>query len=579
MIFPHRRFRLKYLPALLPLFFLAACDEFGLLEESTAEPLIHISDNEGIINPGTEVGLWTESAEIAPESVSARLENRDGFASDLVVKAPADGWGSPAGNVGGMIIPDSIPEGLFTLVTEAWSDEKLLAEERRDLYVIRGDWTIKGFELFPPEAVSGGLFYAAAVTDIPEGSEVWLRWILDEDLAAEGYRSEGWDEVVLHASESPGMSTLRLEIYLGSPEGDVHPISSSSTELYTVESLPPGKDNLGPPDSYVLLQHFDGTLGDDTQIVGTPRPVYTDEGMGFHFTDGDGLVWQDVPLDRNPSGEWPIFSLTFGILPDSETDGRLLEIAGSGDSALTVSITQGRAMTLIMAGEERYEAGFLMPGRRTGLKTDPTAVTISYVPEDEGSRIFWLVDGDTAGSEFWSTTPSGPGESLRISIGGESGFSGLLTEFALRLHDAEPDRFAFYRDHDEEMKIAEGFEDKVINSDIRLTDPVKVSGGALLLAASSSLQFPGGSGGTLAIGKPIGGDGVEMKTTDPRTGEILKHININSDFFSDSPGRILIPLEKAGVMSDNEAEVFYELRTFSRNESDIRIEYILVERE
>ncbi len=577
-----RGFHLSYFLIFIPLLF-AGCNEFGLLDDGISDPLIRMSGGEGFLNPGEEIDLWVESTENPPDLISARLEGSDGSIWKVNVEPPADGWENPLGEVGRMLIPETVPEGSYVLVTEAWLGEKLLVEEHKDIYVLRGEWAIKSLELFPPQAVPGGMFFIRTVLDIPAGSDPWLRWIQDEKPVAEGFTSDGWDEVILKAGESPGMRSLTVELHLHEPVDEDRPVRTFSTELYTVESRLPGADSLGPPDSYPILMHFDGTLKNDSgpgfdtepEILGKPRPVFTEEGMGFRFTEGDGLIWSDVRLPSGTAGEWEPFSLTFGIKPEEEKTGQVLRIDDGGEFSIVIAVSEGKGLTLTMNGEEEYFSYFRLPDTGDG----PVSVTVMFLPEKDGLDFIWLADGDTVNTGFWSPSPEFHGESVRILLGGEDGFTGVLTEFGIKISAGEWDRFAFYRDVDGGMRIAEGFEDEDVHPEIEIGFGAVVGEGSLILPPSSVVRFPAGGGGQLAFRKIIGDDTAELTIVDPLSGEISGPVIINNEISGDSPYRFLIPLEKAGAMSDNKTVAFYELRTSSRNESNLRLEYILVYRE
>ncbi|MCK5250625.1 MAG: hypothetical protein KAJ98_11705 [Spirochaetaceae bacterium] len=567
----------------IALLLLAGCDEFGLLGNGISDTMIRMAGDEGFLNPGEEIDLWVESEDNPPDLISARLESESGSIWKVKVEPPSTGWDNSYGEVGGLLIPDTIPEGSYVLVTEAWLGEKLLTEEHRDLYVLNGEWAIRGLELFPPQAVSGGMFFIRVLMELPEGTDPWLRWIQDDKPMAEGFSSAGWNEVILNAGNSPGVRSLTVELHLDEPSAEERPVRSFSTDLYTVESLPPGRDNLGPPESYPILMHFDGTLKNDSApgldtepiILGKPRPVFTGDGMGFRFSDGDGLIWNGVRLPYGSDGEWKPFSLTFGIKPEEEKTGQILKIEDDEEFSIVLTVSEGKGLTLMMNGEETYLSFFPLP--ETG--DDPVSITVLFLPVKNGLDFVWLADGDTVTSGHWGSTLKFHGESVRVSLGGEDGFTGLLTEFGYKDRDVEADRFTFYRNVDGGMRISEGFEDEDIHQEIEFSFGAVVDNGSLILPPSSVVRFPAGGGGQLAFRKITGDESAELTVADPISGKISGAVIINDEISGDSPYRIIIPLEKTWAMSDNETRAFYELRVSGRNISNLRLEHILVNRE
>jgi len=556
-----------YLFSLIPFLF-TACDELGLLDSVVGEPVIQVSLDDSLVYPGEEINILVEAADVLPDRISARLEGSDGSFLDLDPVPPADGWGNVAGISGELLIPDTVPEGFYTLVSEAWMDEKLLSEERTGLFVLYGEWAINSLELFPPQSVPGGIFYIHAVLDLPEGSDPWLRWIQDDVTVAEGLLSEGWDTVVLDAGSSPGVQPLTVELYLDT-DNETIPLRSFSTDLYTSGSIPAGMDNLSPADSYIFLQHFDGKLDGRPEISGKPRPVNTPDGMGFRFTPGDGFLWKQILL---PEGEWQSFSLTIGVLPERGSSGRLLKL-GNEDFSLVLSFSS-MGVLLLNLNDGEFSSDIPFPQTEKGT----AAVTLSFQPDEEGLNVTWLIDGDTVATDRWEPLPSPAGQSIDITLGGDEGFSGIVTELGFRVPGVEPDRFSFYRDTDEEMIVAEGLEDTDLQPGVDIDDGLEIAGGSLIMPPSTSLRFPAGDG-ELAFEYFTEENSFTLTLFSRLTGEVLSERDIEGKIRGDSPDRIVIMLEKESGIADNEDETFYELRTSSRNTSDLRLEYILVNRE
>jgi hypothetical protein len=199
--------------------------------------------------------------------------------------------------------------------------------------------------------------------------------------------------------------------------------------------------------------------------------------------------------------------------------------------------------------------------------------------------LFWKIDGDTFFTDYWESLPAVYGERLTASLGTEDGFSGVLTEFGIHVRDetgrpaSEGDRFAFFTDAQNSLLIAEGFEDDTVSPNIKYSAPVRVRNGALALPPDTSIRFPSGGGGELAIRKLLRDDRAVLNRVDALSGEVLDSVPIDGKYYSISPYRISILLEKTGLMSDNGTEVIYELMTSDQNESDLQLEHILVNRE
>ncbi len=568
-----QRFYIFLLISFLLLVVLTGCDEFGLLDSSVINPLIQISLTGSLVNPGDEIAIQIDAAENIPDRISSRLEGINGDSFNLTLEPPEEGWGNFSGTPGELSVPDSVSEGYYTLVSEAWLDEKLLSEDRTNLYVLHGEWVINSLELFPPQSVPGGLFYVHVLLDIPDGSNPRLRWIQNDETIAEGLLSEGWDSVVLDAGSRPGVSSLTVELYPVEDEETV-PLRLFSTELYTTESIPPGADNLYPPEAYAFLQHFDGKFDGDPEISGKPRPVITGDGMGFRFAPGDGISWKEVSLPSSDTDVWQPFSITVGVLPEQGTAGRLLKF---GDEAfsMVLTLTQDGELLLQLDDSDEYLSDLSLPETDEGT----IAVTLSFQQEEEGLKLTWLVDGDTAAVDRWPSIPNPPGEKLSIILGGEDGFSGIVTELALHVPGIGGDRFAFYRDTDNEMITAEGFEDADLQPQLEIQPGLVVDGGSLVLPPDGWIRFPGGGDGELVFEAFPADDSFTLTLYNPVTGKESVNKTTDGRISAESSARIVIPLDKEARIIDNKDDIVYELRASNRNTSDLRLESVLVSRE
>ncbi len=552
---------------------LTGCDELGLLDNSVINTLIQVSLPDTLVNPGDEIAIQIDDAEDIPDRISSRLEGINGESINLFLEPPEEGWGNLSGTPGELSIPDSVSEGYYTLVSEAWLDEKLLSEDRTNLYVLHGKWVINSLELFPPQSVPGGLFYAHVLLDIPDGSNPRLRWIQNDETIAEGLLSEGWDSVVLDAGSRPGVSSLTVELYPVEDEETV-PLRLFSTELYTTESIPPGADNLYPPESYAFLQHFDGKLDGEPEISGKPRPVVTGSGMGFRFAPGDGISWKEVSLPVSDTEFWQPFSLTFGVLPDRGSAGRLLKL-GDEDFSLLISLTQDGDLLLRLNESEEYLSALSLPETEEGT----IAVTLSFQQAEEGLKLTWLVDGDTAAVDRWTSLPEPPGKELSIVLGGDDGFSGIVTELALHFPGIEPDRFSFYRDTEDEIITAEGFEDADLQPRIEIPPELVVDEGSLVIPPDGWIRFPAGGDGELVFKAFPVEDSFTLTIYNPVTGKESDKRTIDGKISTDSSDRIVIPLEKEAGINNNKDDNVYELRASNGNTLDLQLEFILFNRE
>ncbi len=275
---------------------------------------------------------------------------------------------------------------------------------------------------------SSGLL-VAAVSSAP-GSDPYLRWTLSGELIAEGYLSEGLDQVLIRAPEAEGVYPVILSLYPVDPSGSAGSIASDSDaryattlrqsgEVVVTRSRRLGETDLVPEDSYYSLFHFLGDLRDDgarfsvvgdselsrsARLVGDPDLQIRGDIFGYALDGDDGFA-VDSYLIPTPAGLASLadvaasaetvspFSLNLRMLvSDLTTGGNILSTTSAdGSFDFDVSVDSFGVLEASLAtpnGEFFSNSGLVAV--QEGV---PVSVSLSVIPDGDVLHMMWFVDG------------------------------------------------------------------------------------------------------------------------------------------------------------------------------------------
>lgn len=573
--------------SLITVFFIIyGCGEFGPLEGIFPDSALRLVQDDTLVKSGTYMDIEMDFSENPPDRVTGRLTGPGGFDQSLTIEAPPDGWSGVS--PGRVAIPAGLAEGYYQLSLAAWREDKLLTEIDRRLFITGEEWTIRGLEIYPPRVVSGGVFVAKAVLALPDGSDPWLRWRQDGLLVAEGLRSEGFGRVILQAGRDTNTESISLELLSGVPDGDKQVLRTFNTGIYKAEQPDAAPDDLEPPDSYSLLMHFNGILRDDSagnarsviQVLGSPWPVQTPGGMGFRFSPGSGLIVEDLPADFGSSAGWQPFSISVNILPLTSKPGRILALEDTDDFSMELEFTGFDGLKMSLRNGET-ETVSVLPLEFSGNR--PKAITFSLLPGESYLDLVWQINGDTRAAVSVKSQVRPPDGKVRFTLGGENGFDGVVTELGIHSRNsagkpsAEGDRFEFFSRLNQDVILAEGFEDSLVSDGIIPGSGTFIDGGSLVLVPSSSVRFP--AGGTLSFRLGTAPAGNEWILALERSGGGSRQWTISDAEVSEESDGYTVRVDKSAWMSDNDADAFFELKASGQNRSNLRLDHILVTRD
>jgi hypothetical protein len=394
--------------------------------------------------------------------------------------------------------------------------------------------------------------------------------------------------VILQAGVDSNTEAVSLELLPGVPDGEKQVLRTFNTGIFKTDQPEAAPDDLGPPDSYTLLMHFNGILRDDSaekahsgiQVLGRPWPVQTPGGMGFRFGPGSGLIVEDLPADFGSSAGWQPFSITVNILPLTAKPGRILVLEGTDGFTMELEFTGFDGLKMSLRSGET-ETVSVLPVKFAGKRSQ--AITCSLLPGEGSLDLVWQVNGDTRAAVSVKSQVRPPDGKVRFTLGGENGFDGVVTELGIHSGNGagqpseEGDRFEFFTRLNNDVILAEGFEDSLVSEGVIPGSGTVIDGGSLLLVPSSSVRFPAGGNLSFRLGSATAGNVWTLALYRRDQGTRQWTVS-DTEVVEDSEG-YTVRVDKSVWMSDNDADAFFELKASSQNGSNLRLDHILVTRD
>ncbi len=138
-------------------------------------------------------------------------------------------------------------------------------EKEVSFFYVNGQYGITGISSYPPTAQPEGRILLRAELSYPQGADPYLRWTQDGKLLSEGLASEGLAQIGWQAPKAEGVYPVQVELFpVAPPQGADFRFTSAllATAKLFVTAGASTSEELGPPESYYSLFHFDGTLRD-----------------------------------------------------------------------------------------------------------------------------------------------------------------------------------------------------------------------------------------------------------------------------------------------------------------------------
>jgi len=433
-------------------------------------------------------------------------------------------------------LPASVVAGVYRLDVVVTTGGEVTLKKTSTVFVAGEGWKILGISTFPPLIATRASVMLKADLQVPPGSDPWLRWSWKGKVLDKGLLSKGFDQVLWVAPSDEGVYTITLEVFPTAPAvGSDFAFASSlqlATSIFVTNGTAQGKGDLGPASSYLSVLHLQANLSDagtgaaanglvTATPVGQPDIVSLDDGFGYRLDGSTGiqLGWLPLPADN---GALLPFTLSLGITPDDPAAGGTLVAAASADKSVSLVVTLAPGTgaphaVLTAAGKAPFE----IPWTGTGLAAHTrTALSLSLTPLGStvlaqwfldgiqqssavaslGSTVLaqWFLDGIQQSSAVASLSVTGVRQKGALTIGGESGFKGIVDEMGVFVVDAtgrpstDPDQFAraMADTWGTRLVFADGFDAAALSSSLTTEGTIRVSAGTVTLAAGSALGLP-----------------------------------------------------------------------------------------
>lgn len=388
-------------------------------------------------------------------------------------------------------------------------------EKEITFFYTAGSFAINGISSYPPAIQPGARILLRADLAYPAGSDPYLRWMQGSVVIGKGRLSEGLSQLTWQAPKAEGVYSIQVELFPTAPTGEKDfPFTSAlvlTAKLYIAAGSSASSDELSPRESYYSLFHFDGSLRDTgalaagaasatAEAFGAAAAASDRDGGGYRLSGNAGIRYPRLILPVK-DGQLQPFTLTLGLaLEEPDTAKSILSISNEDPRfALRLFIDgQGKLAALLRSpsgGEVLLASGIdRFPDRKVHR------LDLSLVPSAKALTVLWFLDGNRTSSLTAKADVSGLSTEGETLIGGESSFSGRITELGVYFQDeqnrASPDpaifRTAMERRYDRSLVLAEGFEGLYLPEGFTLSPPEsgRLEEGNMLMEPGANLALP-----------------------------------------------------------------------------------------
>jgi len=459
---------------LLSVFILFSCQDTGLLSSDAGDVEILTLSNGSILNSNGEI----------PVSLSP-LGDGD-YLLDMVL---TDGQGNRLGEVHleaeeledipPVTLPENLPEGYYLLNLTVTSDGETVRQKELSFFIREEQPRMNGLVSYPLVFHPGGEGLVIMDAYIPRGQDPWIRWRFQGRILAEGLYSRGLDRVLVQGPQSPGIFSLRAELFPQAPPAGQYwdfdsPVFVESP-VYVSAQPEPGPNDLDYPGSYYSLFHFQGEITDLGERpvplvltpVGQPSLDVSRGIFGYRMEPGSGFSGDQLLVPVSDRGELEPFSLVLVFsLPGSAENRTILEtVSRDGGFRLSLSTNADGIPSLeIRTGSSVLS---LSPGEAwAGGEFNPLILSVFPDYKNRKISLLWYQEGSlvTGTPADWNPGPLDPRGTTRL--GGDGGGAEILDELGVYWRDVSgraspaPDIFAaFSRErYGNRLLYADGFD-------------------------------------------------------------------------------------------------------------------------
>jgi len=512
---------------------LAACGSQSLLvpaiQEQTAVTISTLT-NGSIVSTGAQIPIhlvYSDSfkqSNKSPDSMQIHLLGADG----TEIRTFAIGADVLANQNSFNINLPELPSGQYTLRLNVYQAGKMLQEKSVQFFYVQGTYSVTGISTYPSSFYPGSSGLLQAHLEVPDGSDPYLRWTMNDKVIAEGVLSDGFDQTLLQAPSIEGAYNVTVELFPMAPVGSANfayasPIKQT-TEVFVSRSQNADANELGPAASYYSLFHFRGDYRDDgvrvsmrdghapaAVAVGNPNLRIDGSIFGYHLDGTSGFSVGEVILPFS-GGTLSPFSMTIRAMADTKEQGRSIFTATSADGSFAFTVHIDSVGNAIASITYNGQTGSVSSNQIMFTPGEPSLVSVSVVPGTSSTEISWFRDGtqlsDGTVSVGFGATPNDTSSSTVVpgssTIGGpdiagsSNGFVGIVDEFGIYFRDSSlrPSTdssiyaAAMEQKYGNALVYAEGFEGSFVPSGVETHGSVTLKDGNLVLSPGSDVTFP-----------------------------------------------------------------------------------------
>lgn len=478
---------------------------------------------------------------------------------------------------------ESLYTGLYTLEFILYIGTEILCEETIIFFYTEEEYAILGIESFPPGVFPGATVFLSATISIPEYSDSYLRWTVDDKVITRGLVSEGKDKILWSVPEEEGVYTVKVELFPVPPDGtDDFDFSSElfmGVELYVSESSKPPSRHLYPEESYYSLYHFDGNLLDtakgryagdnehrmEAETIGEPQLITVEEDFGYYIDSYSGFRINECILPII-DGELKPFTLSMGLELDPVQQGKNILICKTYDNLFVLTIYIDPESSIFARMRSGSKEVIIPSNINTFAVEYRFLISLSILPADDSLLAMWFLDGiqtNTLLFDHIDTNIYPDGETI---IGGENGFAGVIDELGMYYID-ENDRYtinpglyeyAIRQMYGDDTVFAEGFDGIYPPESLEIGEEDIIKSGKLILSTSLFATFSsinlGENDLTIIVNfdSPLPENGrISLFRKDRRQDESTLFLDITGS------GSVVVPGKEPPILLNNLDQSFY----------------------